>query len=281
MNQSGKRFMGAVFAAMAVFTVSMAVTTVVNIRKQQEAMRLTGEENFIQTDTLEGNIADDALVAVISTDHGDIAAELYPQYAPNTVANFKELAESGYYDDTFVFSVQNGLTAGFGSKFNDGSLPEGYDKKVEKIKPEHTKDLWPLKGALLSAGLTQGTLWDGQVTYSGSRFILPGTIDFEDEETKKELESLLNAEPKDNTVSAEDVAAFEKSKELINIFCKYGGTPNVSQQITVFGQTFDGWEVLDSIMSEPSDEKTLIPVGEIEITGVKVMTYAEYNKASE
>ena len=82
-------------------------------------------------------------------------------------------------------------------------------------------------------------------------------------------------------MSAEDLASFEKSKELINMFCKYGGTPNVSQQITVFGQTCDGWDVLDSILSEPSDEKTLIPAAEIEITGVKVMTYAEYNKASE
>ena len=277
MNQSGKRFIGAVFAAMAVFTVSMIVTTVVNIQKQKKEMMLTGNEYFYQNETLEGNIADDAPVAVISTNHGDIAAELYPQYAPETVANFKALAESGYYDDTFVYAVQKGITAGFGSKFTDGDLPEGYDKNVEKVGPEHTKDLWPLKGALLSAGLTQGTLWNGQVTYSGSRFIIPGTIDFEDEETKKELDALLKAEPKDNTVSAEDTAAFEKTKELINMFCKYGGTPNVSQQITVFGQTFDGWDVLDSILNEPSDEETMKPVAEIEITGVKVMTYAEYN----
>ena len=65
------------------------------------------------------------------------------------------------------------------------------------------------------------------------------------------------------------------------MFCKYGGTPNVSQKITVFGQTFDGWDVLDSIMNEPSDEKTLIPKKEIAITGVKFMTYAEYNRASD
>ena len=281
MNQNAKRFMGAVFAAMAVFTVSMIVTTVINIQKHKKEMMLTGDECFYQNETLEGNIADDALIAVISTDHGDIAAELYPQYAPEAVANFRELADSGYYNDTFVYSVQKGITAGFGSKFNDGSLPDGYDKSVETVDPEITKDLWPLKGALLSAGLTHGTLWSGQETYSGSRFIIPGSIDFEDEDTKKELESILKAEPQDNTVSAEDLASFEKSKELINMFCKYGGTPNVSQQITVFGQTFDGWDVLDSILSEPSDENTLIPVAEIEITGVKVMTYAEYSKASE
>ena len=273
MNQSGKRFIGAVFAAMAVFTVSMIVTTVINIQKQKKVMAITEEVSLVQNDTLEGNIADDALIAVISTDHGNIAAELYPQYAPKTVANFKELADSGYYNDTFVYAVQKGITAGFGSKYNDGALPENYDKNVETVGPETTKNLWPLKGSLLSAGLTHGTLWSGQVTYSGSRFIIPGTIDFEDKETKEQLDAYL----KEENVSEEERPAYESTKNLINMFYKYGGTPNVSQQITVFGQTFDGWDVLDSILNEPSDEETLRPVSEIEITGVKVMTYAEYN----
>ena len=277
MNQKSKKFMGAVFAAMAVFTVSMMVTTFVNIQKQKKVLAITEEVNLVQNDTLEGNIADDAIVAVISTDHGDIAAELYPQYAPETVANFRELADSGYYNDTFVYAVQNGITAGFGSKYNDGSLPEGYDKSKETVGPETTKNLWPFKGALLSAGLTHGTMWRGQETYSGSRFIIPGTIDFEDKEIKEQLDSYL----KDDNVSDADRPAYESTKNLINMFYKYGGTPNVSQQITVFGQTFDGWDVLDSILSEPSDEETMKPVAEIEITGVKVMTYAEYNKASE
>ena len=275
--KNSKRFIGGVFAAMAVFTAAMMVTTVVNINNQKKVMALTGEENLVQEMTLEGNIADDALITVISTDHGDIAAELYPQYAPETVANFRELAESGYYNDTFVYAVQKGINAGFGSKFDDGDLPKDYNRKVETVKPETTKDLWPVKGALLSAGLTHGTLWRGQETYSGSRFIIPGSIDFEDEEVKKELDDLLNAD----NVSESDSAVYESAKNLINMFCKYGGTPNVSQKITVFGQTFDGWDVLDSIMNEPSDEKTLIPKKEIAITGVKVMTYAEYNKASD
>ncbi|MBR3023772.1 MAG: peptidylprolyl isomerase [Oscillospiraceae bacterium] len=277
MKQNGKRFISGVFAAMAVFTAAMMVTTVVNINNQKKVMALTGEENLVQEMTLEGNIADDALITVISTDHGDIAAELYTKYAPETVANFRELAESGYYDDTFVYAVQKGINAGFGSKYDDGDLPENYDKKVETVKPEITKDLWPVKGALLSAGLTHGTLWRGQETYSGSRFIIPGSIDFKDEEVKKQLEALLNAD----NVSESDTAVYESAKNLINMFCKYGGTPNVSQKITVFGQTFDGWDVLDSIMNEPSDEKTLIPKKEIAITGVKFMTYAEYNRASD
>jgi peptidyl-prolyl cis-trans isomerase B (cyclophilin B) len=273
VNSTGKRFIAAAFAAMAVFTVSMTVATVVNIQKQKKVMAITEEVNLVQGDTLEGKIADDALVAVISTDHGDIAAELYPQYAPETVANFRKLADSGYYNETFVYSVQNGISAGFGSKYSDGSLPEEYDKNTEKVEPEITKDLWPFKGALLSAGLTQGTLWRGQVIYGGSRFIIPGTIDFEDEEVKKQLDPYL----KDDKVNTADSAAYESTKNLINMFYKYGGTPNVSQQLTVFGQTFDGWDVLDSILAEPSDEKTQIPVSEIEITGIKVMTYAEYN----
>ncbi|WP_049962927.1 peptidylprolyl isomerase [Ruminococcus sp. HUN007] len=275
MKGSTGKIIKTAFIAMIVLTASMIAATVVNISKLEGNMALSGKEILIQKDTLEGRIADDATVAVISTSLGDMAAELYPQCAPETVANFRKLADSGYYKETFVYSVNHGLNAGLGSKFSDGTFPKEYDESIEKTEPEITKDLWPLKGALLSAGLTQGTLWRGQITYSGSRFIIPGSIDFEEEDTKKTLDSYLNLSDEDKQSNPE---AFEVTQNLIDMFRKYGGTPNVSQQITVFGQIFDGWDVLDSILNVPVDENKLCPLSEIEITDVKVMTYSEYTK---
>ncbi|MBL8066934.1 MAG: peptidylprolyl isomerase [Armatimonadetes bacterium] len=42
--------------------------------------------------------ADGDPIAVIQTNHGRIVLRFFPEVAPNHVANFIELAESGYYD---------------------------------------------------------------------------------------------------------------------------------------------------------------------------------------
>ena len=47
--------------------------------------------------------------AIIDTDHGKIVIELYPAAAPKTVANFKKLAKSGFYDGTAFHRVMKGF----------------------------------------------------------------------------------------------------------------------------------------------------------------------------
>lgn len=44
-------------------------------------------------------------VAVIRTSMGDISVRLFPEEAPNAVKNFEELANAGFYDDTYVFQL--------------------------------------------------------------------------------------------------------------------------------------------------------------------------------
>jgi cyclophilin family peptidyl-prolyl cis-trans isomerase len=83
----------------------------------------------------------------IETNKGVIVFETYDQDAPNTVKNFVELAEKGFYDDVIFhrvidgFMIQGGDPTGTGSggpgyKFNDELDPntpsgkEGYKKGV-------------------------------------------------------------------------------------------------------------------------------------------------------
>ncbi|MBQ3299151.1 MAG: peptidylprolyl isomerase, partial [Ruminococcus sp.] len=42
-------------------------------------------------------------------DYGKITVELYPQYAPKTVANFVKLAESGFYDGLTFHRIMEGF----------------------------------------------------------------------------------------------------------------------------------------------------------------------------
>ena len=58
-------------------------------------------------------------VAVIKVkDYGNITLELYPEIAPNTVNNFIELANSGYYDGLIFHRVIKGF-------MNQGGCPNG------------------------------------------------------------------------------------------------------------------------------------------------------------
>jgi cyclophilin family peptidyl-prolyl cis-trans isomerase len=57
----------------------------------------------------------------IATNRGDIVVELFEDDAPNTVANFVELAEKGFYDDLVFhrviadFMIQGGCPQGTGT----------------------------------------------------------------------------------------------------------------------------------------------------------------------
>ena len=66
--------------------------------------------------------AADAPAMKITTSAGTIVAELFPEQAPAYVKQFTELAESGYYDNTYVFSVEDGVYFEAGSPNPDGSL---------------------------------------------------------------------------------------------------------------------------------------------------------------
>lgn len=46
------------------------------------------------------------IVTMKIKDYGEVKIELYPEYAPNTVANFVNLVESGYYNNNYFNRVQ-------------------------------------------------------------------------------------------------------------------------------------------------------------------------------
>lgn len=88
--------------------------------------------------TSPAQVAKKIMTATLHTNKGDITLEFYPQNAPNTVANFIKLAESGFYDGTKFHRVIRGFmnqggdpltkddsqmarwgTGGPGYKFND------------------------------------------------------------------------------------------------------------------------------------------------------------------
>ena len=84
---------------------------------------------------------------------GTITAELYPQYAPNTVANFIALANNGFYDGlTFHRTIPDFMIQG-GDPNGDGTG----NAKLEDIGQGSTDD-YAIKGEFIINGFTENTL---------------------------------------------------------------------------------------------------------------------------
>ena len=90
-------------------------------------------ENNIDADNSGDSVSDSngSLVKFTMENGGSFVVELYPQYAPETVNNFKKLVSAGFYDGLTFHRVVDGFMAQGGS--SDGL---GYEGSSETITGE-------------------------------------------------------------------------------------------------------------------------------------------------
>ena len=90
--------------------------------------------NGFQRIGAETQVAEDVpspVVTITMADGGVIKLELYPRVAPNTVANFVNLAESGFYDGLIFHRVVSGFVIQGGDPTGTGTGGPGYRIKGE------------------------------------------------------------------------------------------------------------------------------------------------------
>ncbi|MBQ4612200.1 MAG: peptidylprolyl isomerase [Clostridia bacterium] len=182
------------------------------------------------------------MTAVMHTNMGDISIRLFSEYAPKAVENFVTHAKNGYYDGIVFhrvikdFMIQGGDPTATGC---GGESIWGHN-----FKDEFTPALHNLRGALSMANAGPGT--------NGSQFFIvqansvhPNFI-----AQMKELSDYFPADA---------VAAYEQ----------VGGTPHLDFHHTVFGQVYDGMEVVDAIASVATDNRDK-PLEDVTILGIDV-----------
>ena len=96
-------------------------------------------------------------VKVIMENHGEFTIELYPEFAPATVANFLKLAGSGFYDGTIFHRVVDNFMAQGGDP--EGTGMGGADETI--------------KGEFAANGFTQNTLSHTRGVISMARSMMP------------------------------------------------------------------------------------------------------------
>lgn len=176
-------------------------------------------------------------IAVITTNHGDIKVRFFQEIAPKAVENFKTHAKNGYYDGVTFHRVMNEFMI-------QGGDPDGTGRGGESIwgKPfedEFNLNYHNLRGAISMANAGPNT--------NGSQFFIVHKTDVPDHM----IEEIINTG---------EEGGF--TPEVIEAYKKLGGTPWLDFKHTVFGQVYEGMEVVDEIAFSDVDRnaKPLKPV---------------------
>lgn len=186
-----------------------------------EDPKVDGQAELIRVDQLKEPDADD-LTATIVTNYGEIKIRLFPEVAEKTVENFTEHAKAGYYDGLIFHRVMEDFMIQGGDPLGTGSGGESI--WGEPFEDEFHLDLRNYRGALSMANSGPNT--------NGSQFFIV---------EKSEIEEDLIGQMEDlGEEGGYTPKVIENYKEL-------GGTPWLDFGHTVFGQVYEGMDVVDEI----------------------------------
>lgn len=208
-------------------------------------------------------------IVVLTTNMGVIKIKLCPEEAPKAVENFKGLVEKGYYNGIKFHRVLNDFMVQGGDP--DGNGTGGESIWGEDFKDELKGDMYHFRGALAYANRGMDT--------NGSQFyivqspnIQEGYFEYIDEIVKQYGDSEILS---DNTSGK--IIRVNYSDKAIENYNSLGGTPFLDFGYTVFGQVFEGMEVVDSIAAvetkESSNGEKSVPVSDVIIEKAEIAIY--------
>lgn len=185
------------------------------------------------------------VTAVMHTTEGDIKILLFAEKAPKAVENFTTHAKNGYYNGLIFHRVIEDFMIQGGDPLGTGVGGESI--WGESFEDEFTPELHNIRGALSMANSGPNT--------NGSQFFIVQS---------KEV-------PQDMLEQMEELKDSGFPEEVIEAYRSNGGTPWLDFRHTVFGQVYDGMDVVDAIASV----KTRVgdkPVNDIVIESVEIIT---------
>lgn len=185
-------------------------------------------------------------IAVFDTSAGVFKAVLFPSEAPQACDNFIGLAQAGYYNGLTVTRVEKDflIEAGQGTDGKATTIWNGSRYPVEA-----TDKLHHYSGALCAAPDASGQM--------ASVFYVMETLPGSDSVTQELVDQMNAASYRAEVVSAYQIA---------------GGAPYLDYTDTVFGQVYEGMEIVDAIGQAGVDENQK-PAEPITINSVTISTY--------
>lgn len=211
-------------------------------------------------------------IAVITIkDYGQIKAVLFEEQAPKTVENFVTHAENGYYDGLIFHRVISDFMI-------QGGDPEGTGAGGESIwgdtfADEFTSELRNYTGALSMANSGPDTN-KSQFFIVNAPLVPKEAMEYYVENMKLTREYIAQGMTRYDTKYAETYGEIEYSSKEIEKYGEVGGTPWLDRVHTVFGQVYEGLEVVKKIMGVEVDENSK-PATDVIIESIEIITYEE------
>ena len=195
-----------------------------------------GAAEETQSEATSRGAADGETMVLIETDFGNIKAKLYDS-TPKHRDNFIKLAKEGFYDGTLFHRVIPGFMVQGGDPDSKTAQPgqplgmggPGYTIPAE-IGAKH------YRGALSAA--RRGGAGNPEKESSGSQFYIVqnGPV------PPAQLEQMIAQR------------GLEYTQEEKDYYIKYGGTPFLDGDYTVFGMVTEGFDVIDKIANAQRDK---------------------------
>lgn len=198
--------------------------------------------------------AEGAPTATIETSKGTIKVLLFPQEAPLAVENFAGLAQSGVYNETEFHRVEKDFVI-------QGGDPTGTGKGGESI--------W---GAPFKSEFS-----DRMHHYSGALCMAMG-----DDAPDTNLSQFYFVVSPQNNLPEEAILKLQQAglrPDVVETYRQAGGEPYLDNKATVFGQVYEGMDVVDEIAGVAVDENAR-PKKPVKIISITIGTYSALPQVS-
>ncbi|MDP4183512.1 MAG: peptidylprolyl isomerase [Bacillota bacterium] len=176
----------------------------------------------------------------MNTSMGDIKIKFFYDVAPKAVENFVKHAQDGYYNGLTFHRVINNFMIQGGDPLGNGSGGESIWNKP--FEDEISNKLHNFRGALSMANSGPNT--------NGSQFFIVQL-------------------PKIDENSLQTMKQSGFSQELIDKYTKVGGAPWLDNNYTIFGQAYEGMDVVDKIAAVDVDQNSK-PLSPVTINSIKI-----------
>ena len=244
--------------------------------------------------------ADGETVAIMHTNMGDISIRLFPEAAPKTVENFLTLARQGKYNGVTFHRVINDFMIQ-GGDFEKGDGTGGSSIWGGKFEDEFNEKLMNLRGSLAMANAGPGTngsqFFINQANPSGTVESLKKTYESREAQLKSQCSleyynqlvayygtQITNMYPtyadfyEENYYGQVSPVMEFVPDEVWELYAKHGGNIYLDGAWryqgghTVFGQVYEGMDVVDAIAKVETGTNDK-PQADVIIESIDVVTY--------
>ena len=182
-------------------------------------------------------------IAIINVKNfGEIKLKFYKEEAPKAVENFLTHAKNGYYNGQIFHRVINEFMIQGGDPTGTGTCGESIWK--EAFGKEVSLKRFPFRGSLAMASVS------GVEKSLGSQFFITQA---------KYKEQIYN-----------QLKLANAPESILKAYKEYGGYPSLFLQYTVFGQVYEGMDVVDKIAAVETNEANDKPKTDVVIENIVV-----------